>query len=213
MRLDVRFDAQRALASLSAYQAKVRDKALVKALNRTATTVRAVGARAIAAEMKPAKVTEVKKAISINFASRAKLVAVVRANGRKRIPLTAMGARPTNKGVTVRVGGKVYTIAHAFINKVRKGRRGVRIRAPDFRAQLVDAVKFRAGKGYRQQAGLVSARSGRRLAAGDYPIAEIMAPGVPLVFVQRGVMRAMRAAALDRFRTVLEQEVKYLANK
>jgi hypothetical protein len=199
MRLDVRFDAGRAMASLSAYQNKLRDKALVKGLNRAATTVRAEGARLIAAEMKPLRVTEVKKAISIKFATRGNLVAVVRAGGRKRIPLTALRARPTKTGVTIKVGGTVYTIAHAFINKVRKGRLGVRIRAQDFKAQLVDAVKFR-GK-----------RAGRR--GLDYPIAEIMAPGIPLVFVQAKIMQGMRKVALERFNTVIAQEVKFFNSK
>jgi len=214
MRIDVRFDAAKATASLSAYQAKVRDKALVKALNRTATTVRAVGARLITDELKPLKVGEIKKAISIKFANRNTLVAVVRANGRKRIPLTALGALQTKTGVKVRIGGKAVTIEHAFINKVRKGRLGVRLRAFDFKAQLFEAVKFRGRRDraldYRNKRG--AAPSGRR-GDPDFPIAEIMAPGVPLVFVQQKVMQGMRRVALERFATVVAQEVKFLSSK
>ncbi len=199
MRLDVRFDAAKAVASLTAYQNNLRDKVIVKALNRAATTIRAVGARLIAAEMKPITVSEVKKSMQIIPAIKFKLVAIVRANGRKRIPLTALGAKQTKTGVTVRIGGKVYTIAHAFINKVRKGRPGVRIRADDFKAQLVNAVKFR----------------GKRAAHGglDYPIAEVMAPGIPTVFVQDKIMRGMTKVAIERFSVVVEQEVKFLQSK
>ncbi len=213
MRLDVRFDASKAVASISVYQNKLRDKVLVKALNRTATTVRAVGSRLIAAEMRPVKVTEVKRAISIKFANRLSLVAVVRANGRKRIPLPAVGARQTKTGVNVTVGGKVYSIAHAFINKVRKGRLGARIRSDDFKAQLVNAVKFRAGKGNRQSAGFIPGRGGKRKTGGDFPISEIMAPGVPVVFVQTKILQGMRSAALERFNKVIAQEVKFLQSK
>ena len=214
MRIDVRFDAARATAQLNGYAAKLRDKSLVRALNRTATTVRAVGARLIADEIKPIKVGEVKRAISIKFANRTTLVAVVRANGRKRIPLTALGAQQTKTGVRVRVGGKVVAIEHAFINKVRRGRLGVRIRSFDFKAQLFDAVKFRSRRNraldYRTKRGAVPAR---RRGNPDYPIAEIMAPGVPLVFVQQKVMQGMRRVALERFATVVAQEVKFLSSK
>lgn len=199
MKLDVRFGAARAVASLSAYHSKIRDRALVRALNRTATTVRAVAARLIAPEVKPLPIAEIKKAIAIERATRSKLVAVVRAGGRKRIPLTMLGARQTKTGVTVRVGGKVYTIAHAFINEVRGSRLGARVRAPDFKAQLLNAVKFRAKR--LRRSGI------------DYPIAEVMAPGVPTVFVQAKIMQGMRRAAIERFNTVIAQEVKFLQSK
>jgi len=213
LKIDVRFDSKKALVELSAYGRKLHDRAMVRALNRTATTVRAVAARLIAPEVKPIKIAEVKRAIKIKKAERIRMVAIVRAGGRRNLSLPQLGAMQTKTGVRVRVGGKVYNIAHAFINKVRKSREGVRIRAPDFRAQMVGAERFRAkrtGRGYARKGGHSRAAG---FTIGDYPIAEIFAPGIPTWFVQDRIMAAMKRSAVERFRTVIEQEVKFLASK
>jgi hypothetical protein len=217
MRIDVRFDAAETLQKISAYGKKVRDRALVRALNRTATTVRAVGARLIAAPLKSIKVSDIKKSINIKFANRSKLLAIISVFGRKRIPLTAYSPIQTATGVTVSVGGKVFNIPHAFIRKIkRSGRLAVRIRSFSWRAQLPENVQFRSrrvrgpAKVHRLSDGSFSRTL---LGDPDYPIAEIAPYGIRFGFSQENNIRAMRKVAIERFSVVLAQELKFLSSK
>jgi len=198
MKIDVLFDARLATLQLTAYRQALADKAVARALNRTATTVRAEAARLIAGELRPVNVGEIKKGITIRRATRNFLTATVRANGRRKIPITALKARQTKKGVTVRVGGKTYSIDHAFITK--KGNRDkARLRAPSFKGQLVTATDYRAK------------RTGKK--GPDYPVAELFVPGVPTVFVEARILRALGAVARQRFAVALAQEVKFATSK
>lgn len=199
MKVDVRIDTDKALLALTGYREALTERAVVRALNRTATTVRAVGAKAIQAALKPIKVGAVRKSIAILAARRGNLVAIVRAGGAKRIPLTAFNARQTKTGVTVKVGGRSYVIPHAFLKPVRGGRLGARIRAPAFNAQMLGAVNFR---GRRAQRG-----------GPDYPIAEIFAPGIPAYFVDAKILAAMKSVARERFGVVLAQEIAFLKSR
>ncbi len=210
MKIDVRFDAARSTAALQGYSTKVKDKALVKALNRAAVTVRSVAARMIAKELKPLQTERIKASLRIDNARASSLTARVTARGARSIPLSAYKPRQTKTGITVRVGGRTYTIAHAFLRKVKGQRLGVRLRAPDFKAQMFDRTVFRPrriGSGYARKGN--RHRAGGRT-VGDYPIAEIFTPGIPTVFVYDKIMRAMSQVALERFNVVVAQEVKFL---
>jgi hypothetical protein len=195
MRIDVHFDAKRAIAALEGYREGVGARAVSRALNRTATTVRAEAARVIAPQVRPLRIGEIRRAIAVRRSTPDTLVAVVRAGGRRRIPITALGARQTRAGVRVRVGGRSFLIQHAFIGPVRGGRDGARIRAPDFKGQLVDAVRYRQKR---------VNRSGM-----DVPIAEIFAPGIPAVFVERQVLEVLGRVARERFAVAIAQEVRF----
>jgi hypothetical protein len=195
MNIDVRFDAKRAIATLEGYRRGIGERAIARALNRTGTTVRAEAARLIAPQVRPIKINEIRRAITIRRATPANLVTVVRAGGRRRIPITALGATQNRRGVRVRIGGRSVLIPHAFIQPVRGGRDAARIRAPDFKGQLFDQVRFR---GKRVQ------RSGP-----DFPVAEIFAPGIPAAFVDREVLVALGRVARARFVVALAQELRF----
>lgn len=196
MQIDLRLEARDLLREVKRLGDDIEARVLVRALNRTGTTVRAEAARQVKAEGDlPLKIGEIKRAIRATKATRAKLEVVVSARGRQRIPLTAFGARQTGKGVTVRIGGRRMVIPHAWIAPIRGGRDGVRIRAPGFKPQLFDAVSYRARRISR--------------AGPDYPIAEIMAPGVPQIFIQGRILRALREVGVARFKDVLAQELRY----
>lgn len=197
MQVDVRFDVARATAELQSWQSRFADQAVARALNRTATTVRATAAREIAQALRPLKVGEVRKAISIARATRGALVAIVRASGRRKIPIAAFGARQTAKGVSVRVGGRAYTVPHAFLT--HQGRTRARLRAPTFKGQLVTAPDYRAKR--------------VKATGSDYPIAELFVPGVPTVFLDARLRGVMRTVAATRFRAALAQEIKFLQLK
>lgn len=196
MQIDVQFNARNATVALSSLRRGIQEGAVSRALNKTAVTVRAEAARAIVRRLGRIKVGDVRKSIQLMRSTKATLVAKVVARGLRRIPLTSFGAVQTRTGVRVRVLGKVYTIPHAYIRARSGGRDAVRIRAQSFRAQLVNlGVTFR---GHR----VVSTGP-------DYPIAEIMVPGLPLIFVENEIQRALATVARTRFATVIAQEVRF----
>ena len=71
MKVDVRIDTDKALVALQGYREALTERAVVRALNRTATTVRAVGAKAIQAQLRPIKLGAVRKSITIKPAFEA----------------------------------------------------------------------------------------------------------------------------------------------
>lgn len=197
--LDVRFDAKQALAELSAIGEDVRDRATVRALNRTASTVRAVAAREIGKQLRGAiKIGAIKKAIWIDRAKRGNLVAVVTAKGRKRIPIGEFAFTRTPRGLRTRAPGVGGEILHAF-TRPRGGREAVMVRAPTPKGQTWPIVQLRRGRGSR----LVP------FPRPDLPISELFVPGVPARFVEASVLSAMTRAARARFAQVLDQELRF----
>jgi len=89
----------------------------VRALNRTATTVRASASRDIAREM-GLPVSPVKKKIVIRRARKNRLYAVVRASGRP-ISLIQFAARQVRKGVSAKAWGKRKLYKGAFIARAK----------------------------------------------------------------------------------------------
>lgn len=197
--IEISFDKDAAVQRLKRLERDIYEKAMARALNRTAASVRAEAARRIKREIgSKYKIGELKKSIAVIRANTTTLVAIVRPSGRKRIPLAAFNPRQTASGVTVRLGNRTVSIPHAFIRRPRGwDREAVRIRAPAWKAQLVQDVQFRPR------------RSGEYRGKPDYPIAEVMAPGVPILFVQANVMAALKAHARERFATIIAQELRF----
>lgn len=142
IRLDVReFETQ--LAKLRRPAAPI-----ARALNRSLTSGRALGARLVAAEM-GLKVSVVKALIRTSSATQSNLTATIYASA-KRIPLIDFGARGPEPsrgrrgGVTAKLRGGPGRYPHAFIATMPSGHRGVFMRrqgasrrgAPPHRAQL-----------------------------------------------------------------------------
>jgi hypothetical protein len=186
-----------AAVRLAGIRSEIKDVAIARALNRTATTVRARAARDISAELGGAiKVSQVRKAIRQTNARRDSLRAVLQANGRRRIPLSSFRPRQTPTGVNVRIGSKVVTVPGAFIT--RSG--AVRMRTPDWRASLYDQVQRRRNRV-------------RRGDVPDVPIAQLFAPGVPAVFVQPRILNAQERLARERFAVEFERQIRFALSK
>lgn len=82
------------------------DRAVVRAINKTATTVRAQAARDIQ-QKRNLKIGTIKQKLILARARRDRLSAAIIASG-KPIPIREFGARQTRQGVTVKIekGGK-----------------------------------------------------------------------------------------------------------
>jgi len=186
-----------AASRLAGIRAEIKDKAIARALNRTATTVRANASREISRELGGAiKVGQVRKAIRQANARRDLLRAVLTANGRRRIPLSAFRPRQTSTGVTIRMGSRSVTVPGAFITPSG----AVRMRTPTWRGTLFNEVQRRRN---RLQRGDVP----------DFPIAQLYAPGVPAVFVQPRILNAQERLARERFAIEFERQLRFALAK
>lgn len=170
-------------------------RAAVTALNRTADGVRTAAARAVReAYGSSMSYAAVRSQITVSRrASAADLVAVVQARGRRRLPLNDFKVRQTGSGVSVRIGRRLTQIPSAFI-KAKKG--GVYIRAKDFKAVMYDTSP--------------AARRKRISKTGpDFPIAQLMAPGIPLVFLRKRITAVLVTEARQRFAVEFARVLKF----
>lgn len=114
LRIDVRHNLREVEISLGELAGNIRDKAVVRALNRTATTIRAEAAREIKAEYN-LKVGEIKGQMRIDNATAALLRSRVVVSG-KPMSLSDFAPRQNSQGVTVLIKrGQRKLIRHAFL--------------------------------------------------------------------------------------------------
>ena len=123
LHVSVQDNLKSAVARLEVRSRKLVDDAAVRALNRTAGTVRTHAVREIRKRYRIAAGV-VRGQMRIVRANRGRLTAEVIATGR-RIPLIHFSARQTAKGVTVRVTAERKLVRHAFIATMPGGHTGV----------------------------------------------------------------------------------------
>jgi len=186
MQITVRATYDGAIAKLRMARAQSQ-KALVRALNKTATTAKAEAARQIRDAGYGLKIAAIKDSFSIRRASKASLVAAIRATGRP-VPLIKYGARQTKKGVSVNVLQGRKLIAGAFIATMPSGHIGVFMRQGGTHKRVV--------------------RNGLAMWSG-LPIKELFGPSVPAAFANKVVMAALKSVIQERFAVVLTQELRY----
>lgn len=135
MKLDVRLDIKEVQKYLTDVQKKKVPTAAARALNKTIGNVRTQSSKSIREERAlSAKV--VKEALTVQRASKAKLVASLTASGRP-IPLREYQARQGKKGVTVKVspGGRKLVV-HAGNKAFEVGKFGQHIYAREGKGRL-----------------------------------------------------------------------------
>lgn len=123
LRIDVRSNLRQAVIEFQVRTEKVVAAATLRALNRTATSVRAEGVRRIR-ERYNLKAGTVRKQLRIDRATRNRLVSAVAASGRP-IPLVEFAARQNRRGVSVKVTRQRKTVSGVFIAKMKSGHVGV----------------------------------------------------------------------------------------
>lgn len=190
--LNVRHDLQRLEARLGAYP-RERMIAAVRAFNRAMTTVRAEGARSMAAELPGLKIGTIKRQMKQRRATQANPVAVLEFTAKRFRLFGNFADRQTRRGVPLRrmpwrlenlEGEEVRpaALAHAFIQRAR--------------VSGVPNVWLRTS--------LVGKR---------YPISAVLAPSLASAFVQRRIGQALLRIGRARLAVVLEQEMKFRLSK
>jgi hypothetical protein len=183
MKVSVDVDVREAIAKLRSIGDDM-NKAVPRALNRVAASVKGVAARSIRDELgSPIRLKDVRNVIRVTNATRLTLTALVRAGGSRTIPASLFGAAPNRTGVSFRYRGRRVRVPHAFFGRGRL--KGIFIRAKSFSWQTYPQIDFRSKRVNRT--GL------------DYPVSQIRVPGIPAIFVEAVIADIMRKAANDRF--------------
>lgn len=204
MKIDVRHNINDVARSIVTLRADIKNKATVRALNRTAEKVRSAAGGEIRKVYK-IKASDVRKASKVERASLAtgSLTATVTVSGR-RISLIAFAARAVNPwnvrgrshrnqgggvSVQVKVQGGRKVVKHAFITTTRKGYRGVFIREG-----IAGAPRMRGG------------------AQAD-PIVNLRSISLPYAFTSRAVTKALESIAVQTFTDRFQHELNFLLAK
>jgi minor tail protein Z (GPZ) len=181
--IDVRSDLNAVIVSLEGYRKELIDGAVVRALNRTATTVRAEAAREIHDVYQGLKIGDIKDQIRVERATRITMRTIISVSGRP-IPIIKFSATQTRLGVTVKVKDQRKLIRHAFIAMMPGGHKGVFIR--------------------RGPPGSLVSR---------LPIDQIFSVSLPVAFSNKKIMNAVVRAARERFPGALAQEANFVKLK
>jgi hypothetical protein len=153
--------------------------AFSRAMNRSAISARAVGARVVAKDL-GLRVGTIREQIKISRATVVDLTVTLSVRGR-RIPLiefSASGKEPSRgkgRGVSYRLGGQRRRIPTAFIATMKSGHRGV----------------F------------------RRILRGRLPIVELLGPSIAVAFSRKPIVEAISNRFREAMSTNLQHEIEF----
>lgn len=194
--IDVRTNAGAVILELQRYGTNVKEGAIVRALNRTLTTVRLEAQKILQPEVGlPAM--QVRRQILFTRATKATLKALLRFSN-KRIRLTRYDARQMADGVKLR--GPKYLIA-----KPTWGAAEYELTLEQLRHAFIVASR-RNNPGNALNVWL---REGRE----RYPLILLLAPSLSDVFVRSAIGKSMVAVAQRRFAEVIAQELRFVEMK
>lgn len=190
LKLDVRADVKGITAAMTRYVGE-QQKAVVRALNKTAMQARTAAAVEVRSAGYNIKSSAIKKSFTIIRASRGNLVVILKATGRP-IALVNYGARQGKNGVSVQVKTGRTVLRHAFIATMRNGHAGVFERKGNAHKKVM-----RNGKVFRS--GL--------------PIKELFGPSIPQSLANDSVEKALMAKIREKFPQILRHEIAFAASK
>ena len=190
LKLDVRADVKGVTASLQRYVGE-QQKAVVRALNKTATQARTAAAQEVRSAGYNIKSSAIKSSFAIQKASRGNLVAVLKATGRP-VALINYSARDGKNGVSVQVKAGRTVLRHAFIATMQNGHRGVFERTGKTHKKVMRNGKVR--------------RSG-------LPIKELFGPSIPQSLTNDAVQKALMKKIREKFPQILKHELAFIASK
>ena len=192
IKMDIRGDLKAAQKKLEKLSSNLRDKAIARALNKTAMQARAEATREIRKAGYNLRAGDIRKSLSIRKASTRALQASVVSKGDLRLNAIYYNAKQTLSGVRVRFKNKTLTYPHAFFARMRGGDMKVYMRKP---------VSAKLPKPGRYNRGSLSPR---------LPIVAVDGPGIPQAFSEKTVNDALQKTVATRFPKILDHEINYL---
>lgn len=192
IKVSVRSNAARVALELAAAGQEMRDRAVVRALNKMADQVKTAASREIRSAGYKLKASDIKAALKVRRASGSQKTAAVIASGRP-LPLVKYSARQTSKGVTVDVLKGRKLIAGAFIATMPNGHRGVYVREQASKHRKV------------QQRG--------KPVWSQLPIRQLFGPAIPDGMANSAVQSALLQLVEEKFPSILEHEHEWLRRR
>lgn len=189
LKLDVKNDVKGIVADFKRY-AGDHEKAVVRALNKTAQQARTAASQEVRAAGYNIKASAIKSSFAITKAAKGRLVVVLKATGRP-IALINYGARQTKSGVSVQVKAGRTILRHAFIASMPNGHRGVYERIGNTHRKVI-----RNGKAVRTA----------------LPIKELFGPSIPQSLANATVEAAIMAKIKQKFPEILRRELAFVAS-
>jgi hypothetical protein len=186
--IDFKVDNRRVENALSQLASDLQDKAIMRAVNKTADAAKTATSREIRAQGYNIKAAAISKSLHIRRATRHDLEAVIEVTG-KPIPLINYGARQVGRGVSVQVKNGRKIIPGAFIATMPNGHRGVFVRV---------------GKGHKKVM-----RGGRAVWSG-LPIRELWGPSIPTAAANEAVQSALASTIRDKYARLLAHEIRFI---
>lgn len=180
---------------MNSYKHDVVDKAVPRALNRTAEMGRTGASREMRADGYAFTASEIKDAIALSKASAGRLSAFMRVRRRTK-SLMEFGARQTKDGVSVKVHKARKVLKHAFIGQLRNGRMGVYIED-----KTAGKTVLRVSKQYKK-----GARGGWH----EYPVRKLYGPSVGGSYSTERIQQIMERILVQTFMDRLQHEIEYL---
>lgn len=194
--LDVRGDVSRLQAQLRQLGKESAQRAIVAAINETATTSRKQAQSAVQ-RLRNVTATGARRQLQLDRATKATLKAIISLRSGP-IPLRYFNPRMTREGVMVNVTGQ---------NKgpvMKDGRKAFIVRAP---RDVATGRRNRRGAAHPELVGEVMVRmSGRRL-----HIKKLYGPSLGSVLNKREVIDLLKSTAAPLFIEKLRQKVQYEA--
>jgi hypothetical protein len=190
LKLNVHADVKGITAGLTRYVGE-QQKAVVRALNKTAMQARTAASQEVRAAGYNIKASAIKSSFTIQKASRGKLYVMLKSTGRP-IALINYGARPGKNGVSVQVKTGRTVLRHAFVATMPNGHRG---------------VFERTGKGHKKVV-----KNGKTIRSG-LPIKELFGPSIPQSLANDAVNKAIMAKIKQKFPQILKHELAFAASK
>jgi hypothetical protein len=196
VKIDVRDNIDEFLAGLNHYSQDAVEQAIPRALNRTGTMAITATAREIRAQGYNFKASEIKAAVKMSKANRARLETTLRVS-RQTKSLMAFGATQTSQGVRVKVHGAAKVIKHAFIGQLRNGRLGVYVEDKT------------AGKTVLRT--MPQSKGGGKGGWHDYPVRKLNGPSVGGVYGTDRIQSTVVRVVNETFDARLAHELRYLS--
>lgn len=198
MQIDVRSNIREVLAGMDRYRAEVMDKAIPRALNRTAEMARTAASREMRADGYGFSAAEIKDAVLITRANAGRQSVTLRISRRTK-SLLEFGARQVKEGVSVKVHKGRKVIKGAFIGQLRNGRSAVYVED-----KTAGKTVLRVQRQYAR---------GSRGGWHDYPVRKLFGPSVGGVYGTDRILSMMQKTIGETFSSRLAHEVKYLSRR
>lgn len=191
-------DVSGGLRALKATSDEAR-KAIPRALNRTATTVMARGARAVRDVGYNMKIADIKKAMTATKSTGVETTIAITARGK---PLPLIYFSPSG-------GGPASTFRQGGLVKKQRQPRPIRVRIKGGTVVLNHAFFATTANGHK---GIFS-RDVKGTISKRLPIAEMFGPSIRAAIENADVVAIMEAAAREAFAKNIEHEMDYVVSK